>query len=195
MPVDQRQDIRVRMRRKRGDVDPADGKTAAMDLCRRLKTCDFFDSAKHIAAYFPNDGEIDCWPVIELAWEKSKHVYLPVLQPGNTLAFARISAQTPLRKNRYGIQQPQYSESDLIAPANLDLVLMPMVAFDDALFRLGMGGGYYDRTFAFVSNAAKTQPVLVAIGYDFQRVDSVCPETWDIPACSIVTDKTIYKEE
>lgn len=182
------------MRRMRSDADKSHRTTAAAELCTRLTACEFFRSAQHIAAYFPHDGEIDIWPVIRHAWENGKTIYLPVLLPANTLGFAMISAETQLDENRYGIPEPRYTAVDMKASTELDLVLMPLVAFDDALYRLGMGGGYYDRTFAFIRDSAKTQPLLVGAGYDFQRVNTVYPETWDVPAWRIVTDKTIYKQ-
>ncbi len=173
-------------------VEPRERARAAEKLCSRLTACEFFESAQHIAAYFPNDGEIDTWPVIHDAWFAGKSVYLPVVLPNGTLGFAPLTKTTLLENNRYGIPEPGHSAKDLRKPTELDLVLVPLVAFDDTLFRLGMGGGYYDKSFGFV--AEKNRPQLVGIGYEFQCVESVLAEKWDVPAWRIVTDKAIHKK-
>ena len=192
MSTEQRKDLRIRMRRMRRAVDPRGIARAARELGSRLASCDFFESARRVAAYLPNDGEIDTGPVIQNARSAGKSIFLPVVQPDGRLSFAAFAETSRLKKNRYGIPEPEHTSEDLCTPAELDLVLAPLVAFDDALFRLGMGGGYYDRTFAFKKIAGVIRPRLVGIGYDFQRVDTVFPEKWDVPASHIITDKAIY---
>ena len=106
--------------------------------------------AVHIAAYWPVKGEMDVRPVIEQARRYNKHVYLPVITGDDTLMFAAYDADTPMRENRYRIAEPDVSEDRLVSPRDLDLVILPLVVFDSYGNRLGMGGGYYDRTFAFL---------------------------------------------
>ncbi|MDH3647921.1 MAG: 5-formyltetrahydrofolate cyclo-ligase [Gammaproteobacteria bacterium] len=193
MSAEHRKDIRVRMRRARREIDGQQRTSAAADLCARLTASEFYESAQHIAAYMPNDGEIDTWPIIRHAWGSGKTIYLPVLQPETRLGFVAISENTVLQENRFGIPEPPHAAADLFQPSQLDLVLLPVVAFDAQLFRLGMGSGYYDRTFSFIRDHANTQSQLIGVGYDFQRVKTLFPEPWDVPARRIVTDKATYK--
>ena len=75
----------------------------------------------------------------------------------------------------------------------LDVVIAPLVAFDESLNRLGMGGGYYDRTFAFRKRArVLRRPVLIGVAYSFQRVDRLQPENWDVPLDVVITEKESY---
>lgn len=194
MSAEQRNAIRDRIRRQRRDLPRAEREAAAKYLLIRLAESQAFYGARHIAAYYPNDGEIDTWPVIRHAWHEGRSVYLPVIRKNRTLAFAALLPDTALQNNRYGIPEPKHADKDLIAVNELDLVLMPLAAFDSKLFRLGMGSGYYDRTLAEISQACKTQPELIGVGYDFQRVDTVFPQHWDVPADIIVTDKNIYNK-
>ncbi len=193
MSVEHRKATRARMRRRRRSVKPDDAAAAARSLCDRLTACDFYRAARHIAAYVANDGEIDTRPVIEAAWRDGKSVYLPVLQPGSTLAFARHTDAAPLRENRYGIPEPR--TGDTIATGALDVVLVPLVAFDDELFRIGMGGGYYDRTFAALRQPGVSRPRLVGLAFEFQRVESITPATWDVPLWRVVTDAGLHQSD
>ena len=140
--------------------------------------------------YLPNDGEIDLWPLIHKAWKLGKNVYLPALhKPGlERMVFVKYEQHSHLIRNRFGIPEPQYSRRKVIAHHSLDLVLMPLVAFDQKGNRLGMGGGYYDRTFAYLNTRTRwNKPKLVGTAYDFQEVDSLPSDPWDVPLDGIVT--------
>lgn len=192
MSAEQRKDIRDRMRQRRRQLSQPDRVAAATKLLVNLNSCQILNAAKQIAAYFPNDGEIDPWPVIRHAWALGKLVYLPIVQADRMLSFVEVSDATVFEQNRYGIAEPRHTKNDLITADQLDMALVPLTAFDDKLFRLGMGGGYYDKTFAYTALHLNSQPKLIGIGYDFQRVATVYGQQWDVPADVIVTDKTIY---
>ena len=100
-------------------------------------------AADTVAAYCAQDGEVDLAPLIDVCWQRGIAVALPVLS-GRRMAFAGYRPDTALRNNRYGILEP-VSAQPLLEPT---VVLAPLVAFDDAGNRLGMGGGYYDRYLA-----------------------------------------------
>lgn len=191
--AEQRQQLRDRMRRLRHELDEPNRAMAADALCARLHQNELYKSAQHIAVYYANDGEIGTDPLIQQAWTEDKAIYLPVLQPEKTLGFVAYTQHSTMTGNRYGILEPLYQAADLRPITRLDLVLVPLVAFDHALFRLGMGGGYYDRTFGHWRTPEKQLGRLVGIGYDFQRVDTIQPESWDVPACQIVTDRETYQ--
>ena len=146
-----------------------------------------------IAAYLAADGEMDPAPLLELLWSAGKQVYLPVLVPfsGNRLWFARFAPGDRLVYNRYGIPEP--TSRNLIKPTALDLVLTPLVAFDRHGHRVGMGGGYYDRSFAFLRQRTHWhKPRMLGIAYDMQKQDRILSNAWDIPMDAIVTEQALY---
>ncbi len=96
-------------------------------------------------------------------------------------------------KNIYGIREPKLIPANRRAAWALDLVLLPLVAFDALGNRMGMGGGYYDRTFSFKSlRKGMTGPNLIGLAHEIQRVEKLPIESWDIPLTSIVTDSKSY---
>ena len=124
--------------------------------------------------------------LIEHAVTAGKRVFFPILDH-QSLKFARWTEQTCLQKNRFGIDEP--IDSETIPTKQLDLVLAPLVAFDQQGTRLGMGGGYYDRTFAFLAECARPAGLkLVGVAYEFQRAILPEPRSWDIPLDAVVTE-------
>lgn len=125
-----------------------------------------------------------------------KRVYLPVLVPHgeNRLWFARYTPDTHLVPNRFGIPEPARAPHRRIAPLALDAVFTPLVAFDPTGHRLGMGGGFYDRSFAYLLRHRRwLRPRLIGLAYDFQCVDRLPAEPWDVPLHAIVTDRSLYE--
>ncbi|NND60800.1 MAG: 5-formyltetrahydrofolate cyclo-ligase [Gammaproteobacteria bacterium] len=187
-------DIRAEVRRQRQALSEAQRNTAAQALFDGLRGCPFFLKARRTAAYLAQDGEIDPRPAIEHLWQSGREVYLPVLQPGSRLAFAPFTSTTQLKPNRFGIGEPDVDARQLLSPRQLDLVLAPLVAFDSHGHRLGMGGGYYDRTFSYLLRSGSWQrPLLTGIAYDFQERTNMQPQAWDVPMRYIITDQTVIK--
>ncbi len=167
----------------------AEQRDAAGRLCRRLKHQPLFLRSRHIAFYLPNDGEIDPRPLLAAALACGKHCYLPVLKPGseNRLWFVRYDLDTPLYKNRFGIPEPRADYRRAIDATQLDLVLMPLVGFDAAGGRMGMGGGFYDRTFAYKNKSPSSKTYLLGLAHSCQRVEQLDVAPWDIPLAAIAT--------
>ena len=161
-------------------------------LCRQLFRQALFNNSRRVAVYLPSDGEVDTSDIIARAWALGKQVYLPVLVPHqhNRLWFARYQPDTPLVSNRFGIPEPEVVHRQRVAPYALDLVLTPLVGFDDAGNRLGMGGGFYDRSFAFLHQRRSWyKPRLVGVAYDFQQLPQLPAQAWDVPLTAVVTDR------
>ena len=104
---------------------------------------------------------------------------LPVID-GDTLVFSPFDEGSAMRPNRFGIDEPCAAPEARLAPHEIDAVLVPLVGFDAGLDRLGMGGGFYDRSFAARRGTA-APPWLIGIAHDVQRVDDVHPDWWDVP--------------
>lgn len=193
--MDQRQQLRLQMRRARRALSPLQQKRAAKSLLNQLLQLPTFTQAQHIAVYLAADGEIDTQYVIEKCWQLGKTIYLPILHPvrHNRLWFARYKQDSAMIKNCYGISEPDPHRNARRQAWALDLVLLPLVAFDSQGGRMGMGGGYYDRTFAFTAQRqGKLSPKLIGLAHEIQKVDQLPVESWDIPLAGIVTNQHRY---
>ncbi len=186
-----RSDIRKQLRAQRRALTESERLERSASLCSELARQPVFRSSKRIAAYLSTDGEVETATLIELAVDMGKQVYLPVLIPyrGNRLWFARYEPGTRLVYNRFGILEPEAVHRQRIAPYALDLVLAPLVGFDHNGHRLGMGGGFYDRSFAYLLRRKYWhRPHLVGLAYDFQQLPKLPAQPWDVPLTAVATD-------
>ena len=187
----ERRALRREMRRRRCALNEPDRRAAARALSRRLAGNRWFANSRTIAVYLPNDGEISLLPLVARAWSMGKRTYLPKLF-GPKLWFFPFHARTTFAGNRFAIPEPAEPARRRIRPMFLDLVLFPLVAFDRAGNRLGMGGGYYDRTFEAVRRRTVWRgPKLVGVAYEFQKVDALPAADWDVPLDAVATERAI----
>jgi len=185
--------LRQSIRDLRRSIAPAEAGNCALQLARFARRDRLILNSQRIAAYLAADGEMDPAPLIECLWSLGKTIYLPVLVPfaRNRLWFARFEPDARLETNRYGIPEPQQRE--LIKPGALDLVLTPLVAYDHAGHRIGMGGGFYDRSFAFLHGRQHwRKPALLGIAYAFQQQPAITPNSWDVPLDGIATEAGLH---
>jgi 5-formyltetrahydrofolate cyclo-ligase len=161
-----------------------------------VAACRLFRVSRRIALYLPNDGEIDPQPIMERIWTAKKLCYLPILSRlrHDRLWFAPYLPDTPLTLNRFGIPEPRVPARQWVRAQELDLILMPLVAFDTRGNRLGMGGGFYDKSLAFLRTRQHWhKPHLIGLAHDFQRVEVLDPFAWDVPLQAVVTDQALYQ--
>ena len=189
------QQLRRRMRRARRALSPQQQQSAAQALARHVASHGVFQRSQRIALYLAVQGEMAVTALIERAWAAGKETYLPVLMPYryNRMWFAPYRPGQKMVANRFGIPEPAVPVCEMINPRALDLVLVPLVAFDRQGQRLGMGGGYYDRTFAFLRHRRHWQrPLLLGSAYEFQCVpDGLRANPWDVPLAGVATDAAI----
>ncbi len=166
-----------------------------MAVARRLAVWPAFAGATRIAGYWACDGELDPMPALERVWATNRQVYLPVLAEESLLCFAPYRPGVPLRRNRFKIPEPEVAPAEWVWPSQLDLVLAPLVAFDSTGTRLGMGGGFYDRSFAFLREAGDhgRRPWLLGLAYEFQKVADLVRQPWDVPLDAVVTEAVLYE--
>lgn len=125
----------------------------------------------------------------------NKTCYLPILDTlgANKLWFAPFTRCSKLKYNRFGIPEPQVPKRHWVRAQSLNLVLTPLVAFDMQGNRLGMGGGFYDRTLAFLNRRQYWfKPQVIGIGYDFQKTTGLIRQSWDVPLDGVVTPDNLY---
>lgn len=152
-----------------------------------------FRQADSIACYLACKGEVNTQAIMQTIWTQGRQCYLPVLtqEQDNTMEFVSYNPKTILERNRYGIVQPTFAESNGILPSQLDLVLLPLVAYDNQGSRLGMGAGFYDRVFAFKQQQSMAKPLLIGLAYDFQQVEKLPCEPWDIQLDGVATESGV----
>ena len=192
---DTRDLLRSSLREKRQELSPEQQKTAAASLFGILENQDFFLVAQRIAFYQVAGGEIDPRMLLDLALSEGKSCFLPIIQQDNPefVSFAPYDANTELVPNKWGIAEP--STSEVISPTNLDVVFVPLVGFSKDCFRLGMGKGFYDRTFSFKIFNRGSSPMLVGLAHESQLVDSFPVESWDVRLDAVATERHIYRPD
>ena len=161
----------------------------AEKLQQRVTALPEYQSANHVAAYIAIFGEISLEPIIRSGSAEGKVFYLPILR-GESMAFAPWQVDRPLLKKKFGLLEPDCSEAEWLAPDKLDLVLTPLVVFDDQCNRIGQGGGYYDRTFEFTRTSDR--PALIGVAHESQREPALSPQIWDIPLHRVITEQSVY---
>lgn len=190
-PINKRA-LRQQIRKQRRSISPANQKKASRCLLTQLYRSKLLLRHNFIALYLGSDGELNPEHLIKLLWRYKKHVYLPVIHPfsNRTLFFCRIQAHTPLIANKFGILEPDLKHTQRLPKHLISLVLMPLVAFDKKGNRMGMGGGFYDKSFAYkLSKGVPHKPKLIGIAHHFQEQTALPIEPWDVPLDGILTDK------
>ena len=189
-PNDKKQ-IRQAMRVRRRALDPVARRRAARDLAARLARLGLYGSQGRVAFYFACDGEIDLAPAMSGARAAGVRCMAPVVpRPGRrVLRFAEIGPR--LRPNRFGIPEPCVPPAVAYPAAELDCILVPLVAFDGRGNRLGMGGGFYDATLA--ARRRFTRPAVIGVAHECQRMERIETDPWDVPIDRIVTDRRVYE--
>ena len=192
---DTRNTLRSSLRKKRQELSFEQQETASVALFNLLGNQDFFRVAQRIAFYQVADGEIDPRMLLDLALSEGKSCFLPVIQQDNPefVSFAPYDANTELAPNKWGIAEPPASE--VISPTNFDVVFVPLVAFSKDCFRMGMGQGFYDRTFSFKIFNRRSSPMLVGLAHECQLIDSFPVESWDVRLDAVATEKKIYRPD
>ncbi len=196
MTTNTKTDLRRHLRAQRVALSPAQQAQAARALAVQLCETRLFNVCRRIACYLPADGEIDPARVMERIWELNKVCYLPVLSriEHDRLWFAPVKPRARLRPNRYDILEPVVFARNLVRAQKLDLILLPLVGFDAHGHRLGMGKGFYDRSLEFLNHRQHwRKPHILGLAHDFQRVDRLPADPWDVPLQGVVTDKAFYR--
>ena len=190
MPID---DLRSSLRKKRSILNASQRDEAAASCAQLAHTLPALQHARCIAAYMPHRGEMSCEPIIEWALGRGVVVLLPVVV-GRHMRFAPYDPGQALTPNRWGILEPEWRPGCWVSARRPNVVLMPLVAFDSDGNRLGQGGGYYDRAFAF-RNTAKNwrRPLLVGLGYDFQQVGQLDAKATDVPVDAVITERQVHE--
>jgi 5-formyltetrahydrofolate cyclo-ligase len=176
-------ELRRKLRRLRASLSRPVRHKKGKKLLYQCQKAGIFRSAKHIAIFTPNDGEVETKNIIKFLANQGHCVYFPILV-GEKLKFGKVSQH--VRKNRFGIDEPLFTP--LIGAHEMNLILMPLVGFDKYKNRMGMGGGFYDKTLEFKTQQNKlNKPKLFALAFDCQEVNQLNSKPWDVPVDGIIT--------
>lgn len=183
-------ELRRTIRKKRLSLSLRQQKTASLKLFLKVSSHPLFRKAKNLGFYFANNGEISPDKIFELAIKKNKQCYSAALQDDNTMVFRKYSGLKSLETHKYGFKQPN-ARCKKINVKELDLVFVPLVAFNSQGDRLGMGGGFYDRVFEYKKNCPSIGPKLIGLAHGCQKTVELEAQAWDIQMNYICTDEEI----
>jgi len=187
----ERRSLRQRIRAERRALSSADRAAADRAIAASIRNLDVFRRARRIAVFLAFDGEPSLRRLIEDAARAGKRVYAPIITR-SAMTFAELDHGARLGTNFFGISEPD--AANRIDPRRLDLVLTPLVAFDDRGVRMGVGRGYYDRCFRFLHvRSAWHRPKLLGVAYELQHVHAIAPQPWDVPLWGAVTEARVRR--
>ena len=188
---------RRRLRELRRSLPAAFREQAARDIARRIERLGVLKPGRRVAVYLAVRGEVSLDRVIRRGWRTGVHVYTPrVLNVRRrSMTFLPLLPGRVLERSGYGLFEPPHLVHDRVRPSRLDVVLMPLLGFDRAGHRLGMGAGLYDRAFRHRVDARRAwrRPRLIGIAYACQEVSRISPSTWDVALDLVVTEKGVMR--
>ncbi|MCT4702720.1 5-formyltetrahydrofolate cyclo-ligase [Enterobacteriaceae bacterium H20N1] len=187
-----RTEIRQTIRQRRRTLTDTEQQIFAEQAALRMLSFPPVINAANVAVFLSFDGELDTRPLIRALWQAGKAVYLPVLHPFSkgSLLFLRYDKNSHLVMNRLKILEPKLDVRNVLPLDNLDVLITPLVAFDEQGQRLGMGGGFYDRT---LQNWRQHGLWPVGLAHDCQLVPTLPVEEWDIPLPAVVTPSRLWE--
>ncbi len=188
----QKSQLRKQIIQQRNALSSNEQNVASNAILSHLKSLKKSLDLTNVAFYFSFAGEINTQPLIEWFWQQGANVYLPVLHPFSKgeLLFLKYTKESILLPNKYGIKEPKLNCLDVLPTSHLTTIFTPLVAFDAKGHRLGMGGGYYDRTLA--SSIQSNSPAIMGIAHSLQYVSHIPTEPWDISLSTVITPNKIW---
>jgi 5-formyltetrahydrofolate cyclo-ligase len=186
-----RRKLRRDLRAKRRALPATVRAHADRAIVASIKKLPEYRRARRVALFLAFDGEPSLHPLVDAARRHRKQIYVPVLR-GLTMTFAELARGSELAANFFGIMEPKLGRE--IDARDLDLVLTPLVAFDERGVRVGVGRGYYDRAFKFLRHRAHwRRPKLLGVAYELQHVPPLVPSSWDVPLWGVVTETQVRR--
>ena len=181
--------LRARMSVRRNELDAKQRIAAAAGVLDSLESLPEFMTDAKVAGYWAVRGELPLNLAVASLTRREQQYFLPVLGQARQLRFAEYREGARLQGNRFGIPEPEVPTEALQTAGDMDVILLPLLAFDRKGHRLGTGGGWSDSSLAFLGNEPRpARPLLVGIGYGFQEVEAVSIEPWDVDLDYVATD-------
>jgi len=187
---DRKQELRAQALRRRRSIDPKELATLSSRVEANLLTVKEYNSATLVISYCAMDDEVQTRPIIERALAEGKRVAVIVTDvPSKTLSFSEIkSFEDDLAPGVFGIREPKPGLIRPVTIAQADIVLVPLVAWDEKGHRLGYGAGYFDRALAGATRITK-----VGLALESQRLVQIPESRHDVPLDVIVTERRVLR--
>lgn len=185
-----RKKLRKTLRKARLSLSETQQENAAQALLVNVLQSTLIKENCVCAAYLSNDGELNTSHLIDYCWQQNIQITLPVLHPftSGNLLFLKYQRETTMCCNKYGIAEPLCEVQNVVPVSDIDVLFVPLVGFDQQGNRLGMGGGYYDRTLQWV---AHKHCQIIGLAHDCQEVEELPTQSWDVPLDTIITPTRI----
>jgi 5-formyltetrahydrofolate cyclo-ligase len=163
-------------------------------MCDRVLELESFQRSMKVAGFLAFDGESDPRSLMMNAIGQGKQVYIPtIVAKAQPLMFVPWTESCQLAQNPFGILEPVVPESEWIEAKELEFVITPLVAFDETCNRIGVGGGFYDRSFAFRNDDSNVRIVhLCGFAFELQKIGAIQPQGWDVPLDNVATESRLY---
>ena len=185
-----KKDFRSLMLKKRNDLSKDYIDQANKSISKNFLDLDLYKSSQNIFIFVSYKKEIHTHEIIKTALKEGKNIYIPIVNRKTMLMdVSHLHSFDDLKENYMGILEPVKEDYDIVDPNIIDLVITPGLAFDKAGYRIGYGGGFYDKFFASLTN----NPIKMGIGYDKQLVESVVHDSNDKPLDYFLSEKGLYK--
>jgi 5-formyltetrahydrofolate cyclo-ligase len=175
--------LRSSYRRARRALSKEAQRDHARAVARHFAATRLLLAFDRFAIYLPSDGELDPTPLARRLLAAKKVVALPVIGDSRVLTFYRYRDDARFVRNRFDIAEPDTRTEARVQTRTIDVVLLPLVAFDDTGVRLGRGGGYYDATFGAASRALR-----IGLAHELQRHVGLEKNAWDTPLDGVITE-------
>jgi 5-formyltetrahydrofolate cyclo-ligase len=182
-----KKDWRDRLSSLKARLSDQEWEQESWEIHKRLISHPLWKESTHITMYYSVDKEVDTLSLIREGWAAGKKIYLPKCDSkSKTLTFYQVESFDQLEVVYYGIPEPKPTECHELNRGNLDAIIVPGLAFDLQGYRIGYGGGYYDRFLSSLSRRAVT----LSLAFPFQLVEEELPrEEYDIPVDIILTSQ------
>lgn len=187
--------LRRSLRQARASVPKSVRRQAGHSVERLALSHRLIASKCRIGLYMPAKGELDCLPLLNRALWLGAECYLPIVphHSQKKLWFTRLRDGRHWTVNRFGIQEFGHRH-DKYRAAWLDVLFMPLLGFDLRGYRMGMGGGFYDASLAFLTRRRRwRRPLLIGLAFEAQRVDRLPEDPWDVPLDGVLTERRFYR--
>lgn len=186
--------LRQQYKSKRSAISAAQRMQTAEAIAQQLIKVPEWIAADYIAGYWASHGEVPLH-IVQMRVQSPKVWCLPMLQADKTLKFAPWRSGDPLVSNQYGIPEPDISSSSALDATQISIILLPLLAYSRTGTRLGMGGGYYDRSLEF--RAAKavqaSPPLLIGVAYSSQEADLLPTQEWDVKLDMLINEREVLR--
>ncbi len=192
--LEDRTEIRRQIREQRRGVSDEIRARSSAEICQSFFQLESFRNSKRIAGFLAFDGEADPLELMKKAVEQGQQVFVPIIVArSQPLLFAPWHPGIEMKPNRFGIAEPAVPRSEWLNASDLDFVITPLVAFDESCNRIGVGGGYYDRTFSYLSESRSAADItLVGFAFELQKVAAIESQPWDVPLAEVITESARY---